>query len=228
LVRQIVPALATAPSRRSEPSPAGSIDVRRTVKGARRSAGEVVRLAHARRKVRKLRVVVLCDVSGSMDVYSSYLLQFFHALQGESAGVRTFVFSTRLHDVSSLLRRRRSEEVLAGLAGAVDTWSGGTAIGACLEAFNRRWARRLLTPRTVVVIASDGWERGDPARLRGAMAEIRRRAYRVIWLNPLKARDGYRPLAAGMAAALPYVDHFQAANSLSSLEQLKRTLARLD
>jgi uncharacterized protein with von Willebrand factor type A (vWA) domain len=155
------------------------------------------------------------------------MLQFLYALQNESGGVRAFVFSTRLHDVSFLLKRKRFEDVLPGLANAVRTWSGGTTIGQCLGEFNMRYSRQLVGSRTVVIIASDGWERGDTSRLADEMADIHRRAYRVIWLNPLKGHDAYEPLAAGMAAALPHIDHFLAANSLQALTKLKRTLANL-
>ena len=224
LVRQLRPSLATAPSRRSEPASSGSIDLRRTVRLARRR-GEVVELARKRRKLRRLRVVVLCDVSGSMDAYANHLLQVFAALQAESGGVHTFVFSTRLHEVTAVLRRKRFDAVLGGLSDSVEAWSGGTTIGACLAEFNRHYGKSLIGPRTVVIIASDGWERGDPAALGREMRLIRRRAQRIIWLNPLKAREGYEPLAVGMAAALPHVDHFLAANSLAALERLKQVLA---
>lgn len=225
LIQQLAPSLATMPSRRAERASSGRIDIRRTVRGAQRHGGEVLRLAWQRPKLRKLRVAALCDVSGSMDVYSSHLLQFFHALQLESGGVRTFVFSTRLREVTPILRRKRYADVLGGLAGAVETWSGGTTIAHCLGEFNERHGKSLVSARTVVIIASDGWERGDVARLSREMERLQRRAYRVIWLNPLKARDGYEPLAAGMAAALPHVDHFLPAASLSDLERLKRVLA---
>jgi uncharacterized protein len=226
LIQQLAPRLASVPSRRTAPSHGrGRIDLRRTVREARRHGGEVVELSWQRPKLRKLRVVALCDVSGSMDRYSQHLLQFFHALQLESGGVRTFVFSTRLRDVSAVLRRRQFADVLAGLSARVETWSGGTTIGACLKEFNLRQGKELLGPRTVVIIASDGWERGDAEQLRRELAHIRARARRVIWLNPLKARAGYEPLAAGMAAALPYLDAFLPAASLADLERLKRVLA---
>ncbi|MEX0782148.1 MAG: VWA domain-containing protein [Dehalococcoidia bacterium] len=228
LIRQLSPALATVPSRRMQAATSGGrVDIRRTVRDARRHGGEVVRLARQRRRLKKLRIVALCDVSGSMDAYSRQLLQFLYALQAESGGVSTFVFSTRLHDVTHILRRKQYEEALAGLERAVESWSGGTTIGQCIGEFNVRYGARLLTPRTVVLIVCDGWERGDPERLAREMAVLKRRAYRVIWLNPLRGREGYEPLARGMAAALPYVDHFLAGNSIESLERLKRTLAGL-
>jgi hypothetical protein len=228
LIQQLAPSLATVPSRRLTPAANGPlVDVRRTVATARRHGGEVVRLARQQRKQRKLRVVALCDVSGSMDTYSGYLLQFLHALQGSSSGVRTFVFSTQLHDITAVLRRKRFEEVLERLAAGAGTWSGGTTIGACLRQFNEGYAARLVGPRTVVMVISDGWERGDAGALAREVAALHRRAHRVIWLNPLKGREGYEPLAAGMAAALPHIDHFLPAHSIESLEQLKRTLASL-
>lgn len=228
LIRQLSPSLATVPSRRVQPATSGgSVDIRRTVRTARRHGGEVVELARQRRRLQKLRIVALCDVSGSMDLYSQHLLQFLYGLQAESGGVRTFVFSTRLHDVSHILRRKRYEDAVAGLAAAVDTWSGGTTIGQCLGEFNMRYGAQLLTPRTVVLVVSDGWERGDTERLAHEMAMLKRRAYRVIWLNPLRGHEGYEPLARGMAAALPHVDHFLPANTIESLERLKRTLAHL-
>ncbi|OAI38595.1 hypothetical protein AYO38_09350 [bacterium SCGC AG-212-C10] len=228
IIRKLTPALATVPSRRYRPSPSGGhVDLRRTVRSAQRSGGEVVHIEQRRRKLRKLRVVALCDVSGSMDIYSHWLLQFLYALQNEAGAVRTFVFSTRVHDVTALLKRKRYEDAVAAISGTVDTWSGGTTIGACLGEFNVRWAGGLLSPRTVLIIASDGWERGDPERLAREMAVLSRRVYCVIWLNPLKGRAGYEPLAAGMSVALPYVDTFLPANSLASLERLQRTLARM-
>jgi hypothetical protein len=228
LIRQLSPALATVPGRRMQPATSGGrIDIRRTVRDARRHGGEVVRLARQRRRLQKLRIVALCDVSGSMDAYSRQLLQFLYALQAESGGVSTFAFSTRLHDVTHILRRKQYEDALAGLEGAVESWSGGTMIGQCIGEFNVRYGARLLTPRSVVLIVCDGWERGDPERLAREMAVLKRRAYRVIWLNPLRGREGYEPLAKGMAAALPYVDHFLAGNTIESLERLKRTLAGL-
>jgi uncharacterized protein with von Willebrand factor type A (vWA) domain len=228
LIQQLAPSLATSPSRRTRPaSSGGEVDIRRTVTTSRRHGGEVVRLARRRPKLRRLKVVALCDVSGSMDLYSGFLIQFLYALQAEAGGVRTFVFSTRLHDVSKALRRKQLDDALAQIAATVNTWSGGTSIGGCVGDFNARFGRTLVGPRTVVLVISDGWERGDPARLAREMRLLQRRAYSVIWLNPLKGQEGYQPLAAGMSAAVPYVDHFLAANSLESLAKLKRTLAGL-
>lgn len=227
-VAKLAPTLATAPSRRFRQSASGPIvDVRRSLRRAQRTAGEVVALQRLRRERERLRLVALCDVSGSMDRYSAFLLEFLYALQRERGDVHTFAFSTRLFELTPLLRRRRFEAAVAALGRATAPWSGGTAIATCFEEFLRRYGPRLLGSRTVLLILSDGWERGDPAALARQMAELRRRVYRIVWLNPLKGHPGYEPTAAGMAAALPWVDHFLPANSLDSLVRLRRLLRRL-
>ena len=228
IIRQAAPSLATVPSRRTQPSwRRGQVDVRRTIREARRHGGDIVRLARKRRKLRKLRVVALCDVSGSMDTYSAYMLQFLYALQNEVGGVRSYAFSTRLYDLTPLLRRKKFADMLRGLEQTIETWSGGTSIGACLAEFNAGYAPSVVSPRTVVIIISDGWERGEVETLRREMRALSWRAYRVIWMNPLKGHAGYQPLASGMAAALPFVDHFLPANTIESFERLKRTLVGL-
>jgi uncharacterized protein with von Willebrand factor type A (vWA) domain len=228
LIRRMAPKLATALSRRTRASRRGdSVDLRRSLRRSARRGGEVVDLLRQRRVPRRLRVVLLCDVSGSMDVYSRFLVQFLYAVQNELRGVSTFAFSTRLHEITHLLKTRSYDEALARLSAGVDTWSGGTSIGGSLMAFDRRYARRRVDSRTVIVIISDGWERGDVEQLRRAMASLKRRAYRILWLNPLLGGAEYRPVARGMAAALPYVDHFLPAHNLESLTRVARTLVHL-
>lgn len=227
-VANLAPALATRPSRRFERVASGPlVDVRRSLQRARRTGGEVVSLERLRRRRERLELVALCDVSGSMERYSGFLLEFLYALQRERGVIHTFAFSTRLFELTGYLRRRRFAAVQAALSQLTAGWSGGTAIGPCLAEFLRWYGRRLLGPRTVVLILSDGWERGDPAFLARQMAALRRRAYRVVWLNPLKGHPGYEPTAAGMAAALPWVDHFLPANSLDALTRLRRLLRSL-
>jgi uncharacterized protein with von Willebrand factor type A (vWA) domain len=162
-----------------------------------------------------------------MDVYSRFLAQFLFGLQSELRGVSTFVFSTRLYEVTPMLRARTFDEALAMVGRQVEGWSGGTRIGGCLADFNRRYAKERLGPRTVVVVISDGWDRGDVSQLGREMAALRRRAFRVLWLNPLLGADDYRPVAQGMAAALPYVDDFLPVHNLESLARVGRTLVRL-
>lgn len=227
-IRRLAPKLATATTRRRRPARHGrEIDLRRTLRLAARRGGEVSTLLHRRRKVRRLNLVLLCDVSGSMDVYSRFLVQFLYGLQNELCGVSTYVFSTRLFDVTPLLRARSFDDALARVGKRVDSWSGGTRIGASLAEFNRRYGKERLGPRTVVVVISDGWDRGDVAELAREMRALRRRAFRILWLNPLLGGAGYRPVAQGMAAALPWVDEFLPVHNLASLSRVGRTLMAL-
>lgn len=228
VVRALAPKLATALSRRRRPARShGPVDLRRSLRRSVRHGGEVVELFRTRRRVRNLRLVALCDVSGSMDIYSRFLVQFLYVLQNELRGVSTFVFSTRLNEVTQLLKTRSFDEALAQIGTEVDAWSGGTSIGDSLHTFERRFGRRRVNSRTVILIISDGWDRGDTAMLIRAMQAFRRRAYKVIWLNPLLGHPDYRPLAKGMAAALPYVDYFLPVHNIESLIRLGRTLVRL-
>jgi uncharacterized protein len=226
LVRALAPKLATVVTRRRRPSHRrDEIDLRASVRRAARHGGEVLRLLYRRKQTRRLRLVLLLDVSGSMDRYSRALVQFLYALRSEVRGVSTFVFSTRLHDVTPMLKTRSFDDALARLSRGVDAWSGGTSIGRCLAQFEREYARGRIDRRTVVVLMSDGWERGDVGELERAMAGLRRRARRIVWLNPLLGVPGYRPVARGMAAALPYVDDFLPAHNLEALARAIRTLA---
>jgi len=165
-----------------------------------------------------VRLVLLCDVSGSMDLYSRFLLQFLFALQHVFSRVETFTFSVRLTHVSDVLRARSYRDVLRRLQEVRD-WSGGTKIGESLAEFNRYWAH-LVDRRTIVIVLSDGWDTGDPEVLATELLRIKRRAGRVIWLNPLLGNPSYEPLTRGMAAALPLVDHFAAAHNLAALRDL--------
>lgn len=228
LIRQMAPKLATVLSRRKHPSRSrGSIDLRRSLRHSVRHGGEVVELLRQRPRRRNLRLAVLCDVSGSMDTYSRFLVQFLYALQNELRGVSTFVFSTRLDEVTHLLKTRSFDDALAQISNQVDSWSGGTSIGGSLYAFERRYGRRRVDSRTVIIIISDGWDRGETALLTKAMQAFKRRAYKIIWLNPLLGGRDYRPVAKGMAAALPYADYFLPAHNLDSLARLGRTLMTL-
>jgi uncharacterized protein len=180
-----------------------------------------------RRPVRRPRpLVVLCDISGSMERHSRLLLRFVQALAASSS-VRTeaFVFGTRLTRVTRLLRDRDRDRALARVADAVTDWAGGTRIGESFREFNLRWARRTLRSSGIVIVVSDGWDRGDPALVATETARLRRNCHRLIWLNPLAGTPGYQPLAAGMRAAFPYIDDFLAAGTVASLERLGEILA---
>lgn len=225
LIRLVAHQLSTAVSRRAKADRHGhAIDLRRSLRRAARTGGELRDLAHRKPTFRRTDVVLLADVSGSMDVYTEFLVQFVYGLQQELRGVSTFVFSTRLYEVTPMLRVRSFEEALRLLQQHVEAWSGGTQIGAAIADFNRRFARERVHRNTIVLVLSDGWDRGDAGRLGREMAVLRRRARRLIWLNPLLGQDGYQPLTRGMAAALPHCDDFMPVHNLDSLERLGRHL----
>jgi uncharacterized protein with von Willebrand factor type A (vWA) domain len=218
LTVKIAKRLARRVSRRRRPvRRRGRVDLRRTLR-ANLTRGEIIELRYRRRKRRKVRLVLLCDVSGSMDLYSRFLLQFLFALQHVFARVETFTFSVHLTRVTDHLHARSYREVLKRLQDVRD-WSGGTKIGESLAEFNRRWPH-LVDRRTIVIVLSDGWDTGDPDVLATELLRIKRRAGRVIWLNPLLGNPSYEPLTRGMAAALPLVDHFAAAHNLAALRDL--------
>ena len=208
-------------SRRFTAAPSGRLDPRRTVRAVLRNGGEVSRLHYRTHRRRPRRVVLLVDVSGSMSPYADALVRFAHAAV-RSGGRTTEVFSvgTRLTRLTRELRHRDADTALTAVSAAIPDWSGGTRLGAELKEFLDRFGRRGMARGAIVVIASDGWERGDAGLLSEQMAHLRRLAHRVVWANPHKARPGYQPLTAGMAAALPYVDDFVAGHSLGALEEL--------
>lgn len=223
LTVQIARRLARRLSRRRRPvARRGRVDLRRTLR-ANLSRADLIELKFRRRRRRKLRLVLLCDVSGSMDLYSRFLLQFLFAMQNVFGRVETFTFSTRLTRVTEHLRGRSYRQVLRRLTEVRD-WSGGTRIGESIAQFNREWFR-LVDRRTIVIILSDGWDTGEPELLASELLRIKRRAGRLIWLNPLLGNPSYEPLTRGMAAALPLVDEFAPAHNLAALRDLARTLA---
>jgi hypothetical protein len=215
-------------SRRLEPArrARGRPDLRRTVRGALRAGGEPLRRAHLEPGRRPRRVVLLCDVSGSMEPYARVLLRFLHAAVAGGTRVEAFALGTRLTRLTRELSGRDPDAALREAATAVVDWSGGTRLGAGLRTFNDRWGVRGIARGAVVVILSDGWDRGDPEVLAAEMARLHRVAHRLVWVNPLKASPGYAPLARGMAAALPHVDDFVEGHSVASLENLVEVVAR--
>ena len=219
LTVEIARRLAAHRSRRRRPTRRrGMIDLRRTVR-ANLMRGELIELRQKERKRRKVRLVLLCDISGSMDLYSRFLLLFLYALQNVFGRVETFSFSTRLTRITPHLMGRSYRQVLRRLTDLKD-WSGGTRIGECLAHFNWEWGARLLDRHTIVLVISDGWDTGDPELLAGELLKIKRRAARLFWLNPLLGNNAYQPLTRGMAAALPMLDRFAPAHNLQSLRDL--------
>lgn len=222
LTRRLARRLAGRVGRRRVAGRRGPVDLRRTLR-RNLGKGEIVELAHRVRAPKPPRLVVLCDVSGSMDLYSRFLVQFLHGLQGAFDGMEAFTFSTRLTRATPFLKTRSFGQSLGALA-AVTDWSGGTRIGEALDRFVRDFGRRLLDRRTVVVILSDGWDTGDPDLLAAALEAMRRRGARLVWLNPLLGQPDYTPETRGMAAALPLVHAFLPAHNLASLARLDRAL----
>ena len=205
----------------------GRLDLRRTLRRNLRRGGELVDLSFRQRRRQRLKLVVLCDVSRSMDLYSSFLIQFVYAFQLACRRVETFVFSTSLRQVTDTLDNEDLDEVLASLTHQVPQWSGGTRIGASLQSFLDGFGDGLLDKQTAVILLSDGWDTGDIGMLRDAMREIHRRSLAVIWLNPLLGSEEYRPDTRGMRAALPHVDLFAPAHNAASLKELASALGRI-
>jgi uncharacterized protein with von Willebrand factor type A (vWA) domain len=219
--------LRTARRRRPAPRQGDHPDLRRTVRRALRSGGEPLRLAWRARTTRPRRLVLLVDVSGSMDSYARALMRLAHAAMRARNGLQVEVFTlgTRLTRLTRELSQRDPDSALAAAASSVRDWSGGTRLGDCLREFNDRWGARGMARGAVTVVFSDGWDRGDPAALGAEMARLHRLAHRLVWVNPLKASPGFAPLARGMAAALPEVDDFVAGHSVAALRELAAVIA---
>jgi hypothetical protein len=207
-------------SRRLAPSRRGLPALRATLQRAFRTHGEPLRWAFRAPKSKPRRLVFLCDISGSMSEYSRALLLFLHTAVRAGREVEAFCFGTRLTRVTRELASGGPEEALASAAATIVDWSGGTRLGECLKAFCDRWGQRGLARGAIVVIMSDGWDRGDPAFLAEQMARLRRLAHRLVWINPCKGSPGYEPVTLGMSSALPYIDDFLAGHNLASLESL--------
>jgi uncharacterized protein with von Willebrand factor type A (vWA) domain len=203
-----------------------AFDMRRTVRGALSRYGEPVTLHRRRRAMRHRRLVVLLDISGSMEPYARALVRFMHGAVIGRRNVEAFVIGTRLTRITRELGNRDPDVALARAGHSAPDWSGGTRLGECFRTFNDGWGTRGMARGADVVVLSDGWDRGDPELLGEQLARLARVAHRILWVNPLKVTPGYAPLARGMAAALPHVDVFLEGHSLAALEQLASTLSR--
>jgi uncharacterized protein with von Willebrand factor type A (vWA) domain len=217
---------ATRPSRRPVAARRGPPDLRRTVRRALRSGGDPVSLLRKGPGERPRRLVLLVDVSGSMSAYARTLVRFAHAASSGRRQVEVFTLGTRLTRLTRELATHDPDVALERAGRAVPDWSGGTRLGESLRRFNDQWGVRGMARGAVVVVLSDGWDRGDPSLLGAELARLHRVAHRIVWVNPLKAAPGYRPLAGGMAAALPHVDAFLEGHSLAALEALAADLER--
>jgi uncharacterized protein with von Willebrand factor type A (vWA) domain len=201
---------------------------RRMLRRALGSGGETLEWRWLRRVARPRPIVLICDISGSMERYSRFMLRFAHALQRSGAPVEVFVFGTRLTRITRQLRVRSPDVALRQVAEKVVDWSGGTRIGESLHVLNRKWVRRTIPSGAVVLIVSDGWERGDPEQLAREMATLRRSCHKLLWLDPLASRPGFEPVTVGLRAALPYADELVPCASIRSLEVLAGRLDKLN
>ena len=215
-------------SKRWTPGRGPALDLRRAVRANMRYGGELIDLPERRRKTKRRPLILLCDVSGSMERYSRMLLHFVHALTGGRLGrVESFAFATRLTRITRQLVTRKAEVAVPRLPRTIADFGGGTRIGDALRTFNVEWARRVRGQGPVMLLISDGWDRGEPDRLRTEIARLQRCCHRLIWLNPLLGSPDYVPLTRGMQAALPSIGDFLPVHNLASLEALARHLNSL-
>ncbi len=228
IVAKLAQILSTRLSRRKVFSKKGkAIDFRRSWRKSLAHGGEPITLMRKQQKIKKTKILLLCDVSGSMDCYAKFLIQFIYGMQQELREVEVAVFSTHLTNITGLLQRKGLAEGLNEVANVVPDWSGGTKIGESLLEFCRQFAPSFSAYRSVVILISDGWDRGDADLLRRSMEMLNRHAYKLIWLNPLLGSDTYQPICRGIRTALPYVDYFLPAHNLESLAQLTKVLIPL-
>jgi uncharacterized protein with von Willebrand factor type A (vWA) domain len=213
-------------TRRAERGRRGEqLDMRRTLRGALRTGGDPIRLARRRRRVVPRRIVMLCDISGSMEPYARAYLQFLKCALGTGPQAEAFVFATRLTRVTRALASRNPERAIQRAAAAAPDWSSGTRIGEALQTFNDRHGRRGMARGAVVLILSDGWERGEPVLVGREMERLARLAHRIVWVNPRVSATGFQPRAGGMVAALPHVDALVSGHSLDALGEVAGALA---
>lgn len=225
-IKRLVLPLDARPTRRFRPDPLGPVvDLRATARASLRQGGEILSLARRRRVSRPPPLVALCDISGSMGRYAQILLHFLHAVSNDRERVHSFLFGTRLTNVSRQLKARDPEVAFEMISHIVPDWSGGTRIGESLELFNRLWARRVLGQGAVVLLITDGLDREGARGLAEATDRLRRSCRRLIWLNPLLRYDGFQPKSQGIRAMLPHVDDFRPVHNLASLRDLVATLS---
>ena len=225
-IKRLVLPLDARPTRRFRPDPLGPVvDLRATARASLRQGGEILTLARRRRVSRPPPLVALCDISGSMGRYAQILLHFLHAVSNDRERVHSFLFGTRLTNVSRQLKARDPEVAFEMISHIVPDWSGGTRIGESLELFNRLWARRVLGQGAVVLLITDGLDREGARGLAEATDRLRRSCRRLIWLNPLLRYNGFQPKSQGIRAMLPHVDDFRPVHNLASLRDLVATLS---
>ena len=226
-IQKLVLPLEDRPTRRFRPDPEGpGVDLRATIRASLHQGGEILTLARRRKVTRPPPLVALCDISGSMARYAQILLHFLHAVTNDRDRVHSFLFGTRLTNVTRQLRHRDAEVAFELVSHVVPDWSGGTRIGEAIELFNRQWARRVLGQGAVVLLITDGLDRDGAKGLAEATDRLRRSCRRLIWLNPLLRYEGFQPRSQGIRAMLPHVDEFRPVHNLHSLRALVESLSR--
>lgn len=203
----------------------GRIDIRKTIRNNMSYGDALIKLARKSRKLEKYRLILLLDVSGSMDKYSFFLLKFIWSLKNNLKNIEAFVYSTKLVRITDLLHQHQLTETLWQMSHGTDNWSSGTRIGECFKTFNDQHAKRILNGKSITIVLSDGLDQGDPELLSKELDKIKLRTSKLVWLNPLKGMQGYEPLAKGMRTALPKVDNFASAHNFESLLALENILA---
>jgi uncharacterized protein with von Willebrand factor type A (vWA) domain len=225
IVEQIVEVIANYKSRRRIPVKRGrEIDFRRMLRRNLLKGRDSVELCYRSRRIKKTRLILLCDISGSMEAYSRFTIQFMCALRHVLPDMEVAVFSTRMTVITHLLDKLGVEESLGRVAAAVPDWSGGTDIGKCIRDFNDHFDREIAHSKTVAIVLSDGWDLGEAGLMREEMRHLNRSVHKLIWLNPLLGDTEYQPICKGMRTALPYIDHFLPVHNLESLASLAQTL----
>lgn len=201
-----------------------NVDLRRTIRTNMRNGGDIQKIVFSKPKERKLKLVLLCDVSRSMDLYSRFFIHLIYAFQHSYDKIKTFVFSTALHDVSELLDQHAMDKAYDIISDRVPQWSGGTTIGSCLHDFVTDYSHGMLDKKTIVMILSDGWDTGAPEQMKDAMKEIYKKSKKVIWLNPLAGNPNFAPESIGMQTAMPYIDVLASAHNLDSFKKVMQQL----
>ncbi len=228
LIAPLISLFAEHQNRRYQRDKRGQVlDFRRMLRNNAMQGKDGVILAYRKKRIKKTRLMLLCDVSGSMQTYSKFIIQFIYALNRELNNFDVAVFSTRMTPITQHLKNTSVEESLDRVSDYVHDWAGGTTIGACIEEFNDKFARDMLRSRTTVIILSDGWDRGDSGLLKAQMKLLHRRSHKLIWLNPLLGNILYKPLCQGIKSALPFMDYFLPAHNLESLAELVQTLKKI-
>jgi len=224
LAEQLWKQMSLRLKRKTKVGKKGKINIQQTIRRNLSNGGNMLELIRRKKKMQKYRLVILLDVSGSMDKYSFYLLKFVHSLRANFENVEAFIFSTELVRITDFLNKKSISETLSMLSLNTQTWSSGTKIGDCLKTFNDEHSKRVLNGKTLTIVLSDGLDTGEPDDLHIQLEKIKLRTKKLVWLNPLKGMEGYQPIQRGMEAALPTLDHFGAAHNIDSLLALENIL----